>query len=65
MNNLAIEKQNIINLFNKKKTLLSQLSFFEKRNNLLTNSIDLDYLETLYRDKFMVGKTTEKIFKAN
>ena len=52
-------------LIQEKKTLLSQLSFFEKRNNLLTNSIDLDYLETLYRDKFMVGKTTEKIFKAN
>ena len=52
-------------LIQEKKTLLSQLSFFEKRNNLLTNSIDLDYLETLYRDKFMVGKTTEKILKAN
>tara|TARA_B100000029_G_scaffold393966_1_gene391375 strand:- start:337 stop:633 length:297 start_codon:yes stop_codon:yes gene_type:complete len=52
-------------LIQEKKTLLSQLSFFEKRNNLLTNSIDLDYLETLYRDKFMVGKSTEKIFKDN
>ena len=52
-------------LIQEKKTLLSQLSFFEKRNNLLTNSIDLDYLETLYRDKFMVGKTTEKIFNFN
>ena len=33
------------------------------KNNLLTNTIDLDYLETLYREKFMVGKPNEKIYK--
>ena len=42
--------------------LTSQLKLFEKRNSLLTDKIDLDYLETLYREKFMYGKTKEKIY---
>ena len=33
----------------------------EKKNSLLTDTIDLDYLEILYREKFMVGKSNEKI----
>ena len=32
------------------------------KNNLLTAPVDIDYLETLYREKFMVGKKSEKIF---
>ena len=27
-----------------------------------TDHIDLDYLETVYREKFMVGKKSEKVF---
>jgi hypothetical protein len=29
---------------------------------MLTDVIDLDYLETVYREKFMVGKKSEKVF---
>ena len=29
---------------------------------MLTEIIDLDFLETIYREKFMVGKKEEKIF---
>ena len=57
------EKQKIKKeLINKKEILLSKLISVEKKNSLLTNTIDLDYLETLYRKKFMVGKSTEKIY---
>ena len=49
-------------LIQDKKALLTKLSFIEKKNSLLTDSIDLDYLETLYRKKFMVGKSNEKIY---
>ena len=45
-----------------KKTLKRQLNLIEKRNSLLTDIIDIDYLETLYRTKFMVGKKNEKIY---
>jgi len=49
-------------LIQDKTVLLTKLNFIEKKNSLLTDSIDLDYLETLYRKKFMVGKSIEKIY---
>ena len=48
-----------------KKLLTSQLNYIEKKNSLLTDKIDLDYLEMLYRKKFMVCKTNEKIYMDN
>ena len=45
-------------LFQEKKSLDSQLNLVEKKNNLLTNTVDTDYLEILYRKKFIVGKTS-------
>ena len=57
------EKQKIKEqLIQEKKSLITQLDLFEKSINLLTNRIDVDYLETLYRKKFMVGKVNEKIY---
>ena len=57
------EKQQIIeNLSQEKQSLVLQLGSVEKKNNLLTGIIDVDYLETLYRIKFMVGKVNEKIY---
>ena len=57
------EKQKRIEqLFQKKELLVLQLDSVEKKNSLLTNIIDADYLETLYREKFMVGKMNEKIY---
>ena len=57
------EKKNIINnLLREKKLLTNKLNLIEKKNSMLTDVIDLDYLETIYREKFMVGKKNEKIF---
>ena len=57
------EKQKIIEkLSQEKKSLVLQLGSVEKKNNLLTGIIDVDYLETLYRKKFMLGKVNEKIY---
>ncbi len=57
------EKKNIIaNLSEKESVLTKKLNLIEKKNNMLTNVIDLDLLETIYRQKFMVGKKEEKIF---
>ena len=49
------------NLMQEKKSLLVKLASIEKKNNLLTDTLDLDYLEIIYREKFMVGKSKEKI----
>ena len=60
------EKQNIKNqLLEEKSFLTEQLVLVEKKNELLTDKIDLDYLETLYREKFMFGKPNEKIYKSD
>ena len=57
------EKQKIIEqLFQEKESLVIQLDTVEKKNSLLTNIVDTDFLETLYRKKFMVGKLNEKIY---
>ena len=57
------EKQEVKNeLVAKKKVLTYKLKDIEKKIELLSDEIDLDYLETLYRDKFFYGKKNEKIF---
>ena len=59
--NQKIKKQ----LLEEKKALSIQLVLVEKKNRLLTDKVDLDYLEMLYREKFMVGKSSERIYKSN
>ena len=57
------EKQNIKKiLIQEKQILVEKLFFVEKKNSLLTDSVDLDYLETIYRKKFLVGKASEKVY---
>ena len=57
------EKQKVKEkLFQEKKSLLLQLNLIEKKNSLLTDNINIDYLDTLYRKKFMVGKVNEKVY---
>ena len=57
------EKHKLIKkLSHEKESLAHQLNVVEKKNSLLTDIIDIDYLETLYRTKFMVGKKNEKIY---
>ena len=57
------KKQNVVSKINdEKQSLLFKLDIIEKKNSLLTNVVDVDYLEILYREKFMVGKFNEKIY---
>ena len=60
------EKQKIKEqLIEEKKALSIKLAKVEKKNMLLTDKVDIDYLEMLYREKFMVGKSKEHIYKSN
>ena len=60
------EKQKIKEqLIEEKKALSIELAKVEKKNMLLADKIDLDYLEMLYREKFMLGKPNEHIYKSN
>ena len=60
------EKQKIKQqLIEEEKELSIKLAMVERKNKLLTGKVDLDYLEMLYREKFMVGKSDEHIYKSN
>ena len=39
-----------------------ELKDVEKKVLLLTDNIDLDYLEILYREKFFYGKPNEEVY---
>ena len=45
-----------------KKLLNDRLTNVEKKNSLLTENLDLDYLEILIREKFVYTKKGEKIY---
>ena len=60
------EKQKIKQqLIEEEKELSIKLAMVERKNKLLAGKVDLDYLEMLYREKFMVGKSNEHIYKSN
>ena len=55
------EKKEIQNqLIQKKNNLTAELNDFEKKILLLTENIDLDYLEILYREKFFTENQMKK-----
>ena len=57
------EKKEIQNqLIQKKNNLIAELNDVEKKIILLSDNIDLDYLEILYREKFFYGKPNEKVY---
>ena len=58
-----LEKKEIYNQkIQKKSNLIAELDDIEKKILLLTENIDLDYLEILYRKKFFYGKPNEKVY---
>ena len=56
------EKKQMI-LVEKKNVLSEKLNEFEKKNKLLSTDLNLDYVETLYREKLKFGKKEEIIIK--
>ena len=58
-----LEKKEIYNQkIQKKSNLIAELDDIEKKILLLTENIDLDYLEILYRKNFFYGKPNEKVY---
>ena len=57
------EKKNILEEFNDEKILITnKINKLEIKNSLLTDNLDLDYIEILIRQKFLFGKDGEKIY---
>ena len=56
------KKENLIILQNKEVDLINKIKDFEFRNALLSDKLDLDYVETLIRQKFLFGKVGETLY---
>ena len=56
------KKNNLTSLNLEKENLLNEINELKTKNNLITDKFDIDYIETLIRDKFVYGKKNEKIY---
>ena len=56
------KKDNLIGLKNKEANLLGKIENLDFKNSLLSDNLDLDYVEILIRERFLYGKKNEKIY---
>tara|TARA_Y100000590_G_scaffold469953_1_gene660919 strand:- start:928 stop:1230 length:303 start_codon:yes stop_codon:yes gene_type:complete len=56
------KKENVKELIKKKNDLNNKIEYLEFKNLLLTDNLDLDYIETLIREKFLFGKEGEILY---
>ena len=57
------EKKQILEELKKQKNELThKINNLEIKNSLLTDNLDLDYIETLIRQKFLFGKKRETLY---
>ena len=56
------KKQILSNLQNEEVNLNYQIKDLDFKNSLLSDNLDLDYIETLIRERFLFGKKNEKIY---
>ena len=70
--NLVSGQRGLISYFDKKKSLeglqqeeslmIDQIKDLDLKNSLLSDNLDLDYIETLIRERFLFGQKNEKIY---
>ena len=70
--NLLSGQRGLISYFEKKQTLndlkkeelllIHQIKDLDFKNSLLSDNLDLDYIETLIRERFLFGKENETIY---
>ena len=56
------KKELLSNLKNEELTLISKIEDMDHKNSLLGTNLDLDYIETLIRERFLFGKEGETIY---
>ena len=56
------KKEILATLQNKEKKLTNQIKNLEFKNSLLSDKLDLDYVEILIREKFLFGKEGETLY---
>ena len=57
------EKKNVLNkLSEQEKILKIKIEDLEFKNSLLSDNLDLDFIETLIREKFIFGNKNDQIY---
>jgi cell division protein FtsB len=56
------KKEILVNLQNQESELMSKIKNFEFKNSLLSDNLDLDYVEILIRKKFLFGEEDETLY---
>ena len=58
-----LEKKQILTDLQKQESLLiEQIKDLDFKNSLLSDNLDLDYIEALIRERFLFGKKNETIY---
>ena len=56
------KKQTLNDLKKEELLLINQIKDLDFKNSLLSDNLDLDYIETLIRERFLFGKENETIY---
>jgi len=56
------KKEILLNLTKEQADLRNKIKDLEFKNSLLSENLDLDYVETLLREKFLFGKEGETLY---
>ena len=56
------KKEELKNLNNEEQKYINKIIELEKRNALLSEKLDKDFIEILIREKFLFGKENEKVY---
>ena len=56
------KKQILNNLKSEESLIINQINDLDFKNSLLSDNLDLDYIETLIRERFLFGNKNEKIY---
>ena len=58
-----VEKKELLSNLKKEELILtSNIEDMDHKNSLLSTNLDLDYIETLIRERFLFGKKNETIY---
>ena len=58
-----IEKKEFLSILKKEElTLNDKIEEMDHKNSLLSTNLDLDYIETLIRERFLFGRKNETIY---
>ena len=56
------KKEELKNVNNDEQKYINKIIELEKRNTLLSEKLDKDFIEILIREKFLFGKENEKVY---